>query len=268
MSKDTVTGTDLVDTPARRGRSVTADPACASCPLRHLPCFHPVQAEELALIDALKQCELDFAEGSPLIEEGADDAPLYTLLAGWAFRAKRLPDGRRQILAVLLPGDFIGLQQRLADRSPHAVQALTAVRVCTFRRDTVRCIHGQLPDLAMDLTWIAARGESTVDDHLLSVGRRTAYERIAATLLVLWRRASQLRLQLPDGNLPFPLKQQHLADLLGLSLVHTNRNLRRLVAQGLVSVPAEGLLRVDDEAALARAGHLRWPVVPGSRPLI
>lgn len=264
-----------IDVPARQARPavgaaprVTADPSCASCPLRGMPCFSPVQAAELAFIDQLKQAELDFAAGTTLIAEGAEQAPLYTLLAGWAFRAQRLADGRRQILGVLLPGDFIGLQQRMAERSPHAVVALSGVRVCSFARDAVRRIHERLPPLAMDLTWIAARGEAAVDDHLLSVGRRSAFERLAATLLLLWRRAAQLGLRLPDGNLPFPLKQRHLADLLGLSLVHTNRNLRALVHQGLVAVPAEGLLRVPDEAALARAGHLRWPLVLAQRPLI
>lgn len=228
----------------------------------------PVQAAELAFIDQLKTSELDFPAGSTLIAEGAEQTPLYTLLAGWAYRAKQLPDGRRQILGVLLPGDFIGLQQRMSERSPHSVHALSGVRVCSFPRDAVRRIHERLPPLAMDLTWIAARGEGVVDDQLLSVGRRTAFERLAATLLMLWLRAGLLDMRLPDGNLPMPMTQRHLADLLGLSLVHTNRNMRALVKQGLVKVPADGLLRVPDEAALARAGHLRWPLPSVQRPLI
>lgn len=268
MSNDTVAPRAERALSVQPARGVTPDPSCASCPLRALSCFAPVQAQELQLIDELKQAELDFAAGSTLIAEGADEAPLYTLLAGWACRSKRLPDGRRQILDVLLPGDFIGLQQRMTERSAHTVQALSGVRVCSFPRDAVRRIHQHLPSLAMDITWIAARGESVVDEHLLSVGRRTAYERLAATLLVLWLRAVQLNLPLPDGNLPFPLRQRHLADLLGLSLVHTNRNMRRLVADGLLAVPAEGLLRVDNPALLARAGHLRWPLELGHRPLI
>lgn len=269
MSKDTAVAAATAT--ARRdpaGQAAAPDPGCARCPLRALPCFQPVQPEELRYIDQLKQAELDFEAGSTLIAEGAEHSPLYTLLDGWAFRAKQLGDGRRQILGVLLPGDFIGLQQRMSERSQHSVQALTAVRVCSFQRDAIRRIHERLPSLAMDLTWIAARGESVVDDHLLSVGRRSARERIAATLLVLWLRAGQLRMRRPDGLLPFPLKQRHIADLLGLSLVHTNRNLRGLARDGLVSVPADGLLRVDDEPALARAGHLRWPVSWSGQPLI
>lgn len=256
--------------PARNNARGQATPAvdCSDCPLRLLPCFQPVQPQELRLIDELKQAELAFEAGATLIAEQADNAPLYTLLEGWAFRAKHLGDGRRQILGVLLPGDFIGLQQRMSERNLHAVVALTAVRVCSFPRDTIRRVHERLPSLAMDLTWIAARGESVVDDHLLSVGRRSARERIAALLLVLWLRAAQLQLRRPDGSLAFPLTQRHLADLLGLSLVHTNRHLRSLVKAGLVAVPAEGLLRVDDERALAAAGHLRWPVVVPQRPLI
>lgn len=250
-----------------RGQAAAAC-ACSDCPLRRLACFQPVLPEELRLIDELKSAELEFAAGATLIAEQADNAPLYTLLEGWAFRAKHLGDGRRQLLGVLLPGDFIGLQQRMSERNLHAVVALTDVRVCSFPRDTIRRVHERLPSLAMDLTWIAARGEGVVDDHLLSVGRRSARERIAALVLVLWLRAARLQLRRPDGNLVFPLTQRHLADLLGLSLVHTNRHLRSLVKAGLVTVPGEGLLRVDDEGALAAAGHLRWPVVVAQQPLI
>ncbi|MDT7835040.1 Crp/Fnr family transcriptional regulator [Aquabacterium sp. OR-4] len=268
MSNDTAHAAAPHQRPATRVPAPISDPPCASCPLRALPCFQPVRAEELQTIDQLKQAELPFAAGSTLIAEGGDDSPLYTLLQGWAFRAKGLADGRRQILGVLLPGDFIGLQQRMTERSQHAVLALTDVRVCTFQRDAIRRIHERLPSLAMDLTWIAARGESLVDDHLLSVGRRTARERIAATLLVLWLRTARLGMHLPGGGLPLPLKQRHLADLLGLSLVHTNRNLRSLVAAGLLRFAGDGLMHIEDPAALAQAGQLRWPIAVPDVPLI
>ena len=86
-------------------------------------------------------------------------ALLSTLLAGWAFRFKTVPDGRRQILNFLLPGDFIGLQQEFADGSGHGVEALTDTALCVFPRDGLWDLFRQFPSLGYDLTWLAAREE-------------------------------------------------------------------------------------------------------------
>lgn len=248
---------------------VHSETPCDECPLRRRrECFQPIRPEELELIADMKQSERCFEAGDVLIAENSDDAPLYTLLEGWAFRSKQLPDGRRQILDVLMPGAFIGLQQRITVRGGHAVQALTDVRVCEFKRGTLLRLHEQLPSLGMDLTWLAANGEGVVDAHLLSVGRRSAFERLAALLLMLWERAGHFWPPRDDGSLPLPLTQSHLADALGLSLVHVNRQFRRLVREGLLHMPAEGWLRVDDEAGLAKAAQMPWPRNLPPRPLI
>jgi CRP-like cAMP-binding protein len=66
-------------------------------------------------------------------------------------------------------------------------------------------------------------------EQLVSVGRRTALERIAFVLLHLFLRAEQLGLT-SKSKVQFPFTQQHLADALGMSLVHTNKTLKRLLA--------------------------------------
>lgn len=262
MSKDI----SLLDDP--RVIPAPLAPHCAACPLRRMACFKPVSDEELLFIDGLKQAEIGVEAGTTLIAEGDADVPLYTLLSGWAFRFKTLPDGRRQILSLLLPGDFIGLQQKMQAIAGHGVTTLTPVRLCVFPRDALWKIHRTLPSLGYDVTWIAARHESLVDDNLLSVGRRSAGERIAALLLELTLRAGAVDEQVPREGLPFPLTQVHVADALGLSLVHTNRHLRALESAGLIAWRPGRRLWLSDPAALARLAKLRWPITVEPRPLI
>jgi CRP-like cAMP-binding protein len=117
------------------------------------------------------------------------------------------------------------------------------------------------------VTWLTAHEESLVDDTLLSVGRRSAEERIAMLLIVLFKRAAAL---LPDAGangVPFPLTQQHIADGLGLSLVHTNKTLRKLEARGLHRIK-DGWLHLVDVKALARLADLYGDGRPAQRPLI
>ena len=263
---EVVKAVDAADAHAMARRSRGAD--CATCPLRRSAVFSPVTSAQLALIDALKRAEWDSEAGSLLITEGQTDAPLYTLLAGWAMRFKTLSDGRRQIVQVLLPGDFIGLQQKMDAAASHGVQALTGIRVCSFTRDALWRLHRVAPELGYYITRLAAHGQRLLDDNLLSVGRRHATERVAAVLLSLWHRAAPFQPGAETEGLVFPLTHQHLADALGLSLVHTHRSLRLLRQRGLLRWLPERRLLLPDPVALSALAQLPWPLDAGTRPLI
>ena len=242
--------------------------SCRECPLRALPLFVPHSDGEVTLIESLRREQIAVPADRTVIHEGQSDAPLYTLFSGWAFRFKTLSDGRRQILNFLLPGDFIGVQQKMGDASAHGVQTLTDAMLCVFRRDAVWELHRSAPTLGFGVTWLTAHEESLVDDTLLSVGRRSAEERIATLLVVLYKRVAAL---LPEGDgqagVPFPLTQQHIADGLGLSLVHTNKTLRKLERRGLHRIE-NGRLQLLDVHALTRIADLYGDGKPAPRPLI
>ena len=209
---------------ASAGRSVP----CEECPFRSFhSVFRDFTRDELEFISRFKAGELRVDAGTTFLFQGTSSAHLFTVLSGWAFRYKMLPDGRRQILNYALPGDFVGLQASVLEQMEHSVEALTDMVLCTFPRDKLWELHRGHPTLAFDLTWLSAREEQILDENLLAVGRRSALERVAYLLLHLFMRAKQLGLV--EGNtFRFPLTQQHVADTLGMSLVHTNKTLQRL----------------------------------------
>ncbi len=240
---------------------------CSQCPLRTLPLFLGNGKEELNLVQSLKKREQRLAAGETLILEGQTDAPLYTLLSGWAFRFKTLSDGRRQILNFLLAGDFIGVQQKMGDAAAHGVVTLTDSVFCVFQHDALWALHRQSPTMGFNITWLTAHEESLVDDTLLSVGRRSAEERIATLLIQLYKRVAALQADSGASGVPFPLTQQHIADGLGLSLVHTNKTLRKLEQRGLHRLQ-DGRLYMRDVKALARLADLYGDGRPAQRPLV
>ncbi len=244
-----------------------SETACADCPLRRLPLFLEQSAEEHLLVQSLKKRDVRMGAVETLIHEGQTDAPLYTLLSGWAFRYKTLSDGRRQILSFLLAGDFIGVQQKMGDAAAHGVETLTDAVFCVFQRDALWELHRRSPAMGFNVTWLTAHEESLVDDTLLSVGRRSAEERIAMLLILLFKRAAALEADGGATGVPFPLTQQHVADGLGLSLVHTNKTLRKLERRGLHHI-ADGRLFMRDVKALARLADLYGDGRPPPRPLV
>jgi CRP/FNR family transcriptional regulator, anaerobic regulatory protein len=241
--------------------------SCRECPLRELPVFTEASAGELALIESLKKDQIVVDADQSIIHEGQSDAQLFTLLNGWAFRYKTLSDGRRQILNFLLPGDFIGVQQEMGTAAGHGVQALTDCVLCVFRRDALWELHRSAPSLSFSVTWLTSHEESMVDDNLLSVGRRSAEERIATLLVVMFKRISALHPEGGSQGVPFPLTQQHIADALGLSLVHTNKTLRKLEKRGLHRIENARLYLLDPRA-LERIAEVYGDGRQQVRPLI
>jgi len=238
---------------------------CESCPLRPLPVFRAFAAEELAYVSRFKKGELAVERGASVLVEGSHSAHLYTVLSGWGFRYKLLSDGRRQILNYALPGDLIGLQGSVMGEMQHSVEALSPMLLCVFERSDLPDLYRNHPGLAYDITWLAAREERMLDENLLSVGRRSALERCAYLIAFICKRAEGVGL---NGRRPvvIPITQQHVADTLGLSLVHTNKTLRKLAARGLVRWRDGGCEVLDTEALMAVAhweglGEERRPLV-------
>ncbi|MBX5157307.1 MULTISPECIES: Crp/Fnr family transcriptional regulator [unclassified Rhizobium] len=237
---------------------------CQQCPLRPLPHFREFSRDELEFVSSFKRGELAVDAGSTILVEGAHSAHLFTVLAGWGFRYKMLEDGRRQILNYIMPGDLIGLQGTIAGEMQHSVEALSPVSLCVFERDRLMTLYNKHPSLAFDITWIAAREERILDEHLLSIGRRTALERAAYLIAFLFERGRKLNLF--NGRKFIPITQQHIADTLGLSIVHTNKTLKKLGERRLIRWQERGCEVLNGEELMAIAG---WEGLgEGKRPFI
>jgi CRP-like cAMP-binding protein len=248
--------------PPPSGRKVP----CEKCPLRAVECLREFTAKELEFISGFKSGELNVQAGTNVLLQSTNSAHLYTILSGWAFRYKALPDGRRQILNYALPGDFIGLQGSVNDEMQHSVEALTDMMLCVFPSEKLWSLYTDFPTLAFDVTWLAAREEQILDENLLNVGRRTAMERLGCLLLTLFDRAAEVGLT--KGNtIQFPFTQQHVADTLGMSLVHTNKTLQRLAATKTVRWKDRRFELLDREA-LANIAHYERTEPRARRPFI
>ncbi len=226
--------------------------------------FREFTAAELRFVSSFKTGEMTAEAGATILAEGANSAHLYTVLSGWAFRFKTLEDGRRQILNYLVPGDLVGLQGSVMGEMDHSVEALSPLVLCVFQRDRLDELFAGHPGLGFDVTWLAAQEERILDNHLLSLGRRTAVERAAYLLAFLHQRA--MMVSPGKRRVELPLTQQHVADTLGLSIVHTNKTLRKLTNMGLLQWGAGSCKVLDLERLMEIA---EWEgLTARKRPLI
>lgn len=239
--------------------------SCKSCPLRKNSCYREFTKEELEFVSKLKSGEMHVDAGTSILVDGHDAAHFYTILEGWAVRLKYLAEGERQVLNFALPGDLIGLQSSLFGAMQHTVEALSDVRLCILPREHILELFEHVPSLAFDITWLAAKEEIMLSGHLVNVGQRSAFARLAHLFAHLAERAK--RAGLAKGNrIHLPITQEHIADTLGLSPVHTNKTLRKLRATKCVTFN-RGELVIHDLKMLYELGDYE-PEPAQPRPFI
>ncbi|MGC3938174.1 Crp/Fnr family transcriptional regulator [Roseobacter sp. EG26] len=238
---------------------------CKACPLRRQSFFDDMTQDELEKTQRFKSGELSVDPGTPILMEGSNAPQLYTALRGMGLRYKTLPDGRRQVVNFIFPGDFIGLQAGMLGEMGHSVEATTNMTLCVFDRGDFFDFFRSSTSRAFDITWLAATEEHFLGDTLTTVGQRDALSAVAWALVRMFQRGDALGM-VQNGTMPFPFKQQDIADALGLSLVHTNKTLARLRERQL-AVWADRELKIHDLGELASVAQLELETLR-TRPLI
>lgn len=216
---------------------------------RRLLTYADVSDDDLALLGRATAHAATFPARAELIREGHELRPLF-VVEGWACRQRVLPDGRRQIVALYLPGDLIGsVLDRPPRYSPCTFLALTPVTASDG--SSVRAAISQEPDRHGRLAHAFARAEFALVEHLVNhvvrLGQQTALERMAHFFLEIEERLRDVGLVADDG-FSMPLTQETLADTLGVSHVHINRTLQTLRRDELVSVKGPAVVLRDVEA--------------------
>lgn len=190
--------------------------------------------------------------GQDMVLEG--DAPEYVhfVRSGTAFRYKHLPDGRRAIVALLLPGDFCDLHVTILNHMDHSIAALTDCEVTRVPKAEMEDMLYSHPSINRACLWATLVDEAILREWLVNVGRRTADKQLAHLFCELYVRLDAVGLT-TDHSFRMPFTQATLGDLLGISPVHVQRAMSALRAEGLI-VLQDRNIRLPDFSTLAKLG--------------
>lgn len=222
---------------------------CRSCTLRRKSLFRPLVRPELAFLAKMKDGEVLCGAGNELIAEGSAAVAIYTLLDGWAIRYVRQSANRRQILAVLLPGDTVGITGAVTGTNKYSVAALTSSRFCVLQRQTLQTMRRSLPSFALDLLRTQLDDEQWTCMSLARSRQQAGDERVGSFTIELYDRL-RLRDMVEGTSCDIPLRGIDIADVVGLSRVHAARALRRLRDLDLAHL-RRGRLTLPDPKRLA-----------------
>jgi CRP-like cAMP-binding protein len=210
---------------------------------RKLEAFVSLSDADKRLLDDVARRPRLVGAREDLIREGEDPADVYLILEGFACRYKMLADGRRHIMAYLVPGDFGDLHVFILKAMDHSLATLSPCRVVALPRPRILEMF-ERPVLARALWWCSLVDEAVLREWLVNIGARTAEERVAHLLCELLLRLRTVGLA--DGTTyELPITQAEIADTMGLSHVHVNRVLQRLRREKLISLKSGSLVILD-----------------------
>ncbi|MCR9126990.1 MAG: helix-turn-helix domain-containing protein [Rhodobacteraceae bacterium] len=191
--------------------------------------------------------------GGYLYFEGDTAQNLFVIEKGVVRLTRVLEDGRRQVIAFGYPGDVIGFAAQ--GRYHTDCDALTDTRLLPFHRAALEDGAGD-PDLKAMLLKAALREISSMQDHFMMLGRKSAAERVASFLNALSARA--VPAEVPPGRIDLPMSRSDIADFLGLTTETVSRCLSALRKAGVIRLSDAHGVEVLNLAALRQRACGKW----------
>jgi CRP-like cAMP-binding protein len=197
--------------------------------------FAPLSDSDVDVLEALCSKEERVDAGVNLVDEGSTPRQGFVITRGLACRYRLMADGRRQILTLLIPGDFYDLDGFLLSVEDHSIVTMAPTRLATIERDKVYEIIAHHRRIGAALWWSAMQEAAILRERIVTLGRRNAGARIAYLFCeFLWRHHA-IGLS-EDHSLRLPLIQADIADMLRMTTVHVNGVLQDLRREGLITL--------------------------------
>lgn len=226
-------------------QTVSAARQCDECPIRHRAVCSKCESEELRELEAIKFYR-NVEAGQTIVWAGEPMDFVASLVTGIATLTQTMEDGRRQMVGLLMPSDFIGRPGR--DKAAFDVTATTDVTLCCFRRKPFEALMLRTPSIGQRLLEMTLDELDAAREWMLLLGRKTAREKIATLLMILARRDANLNLFSGNGPLEFalPLTREAMADYLGLTLETVSRQVSALRKSGIIVLQGKRRILVPD----------------------
>lgn len=222
---------------------------CKECPIRHRAVCARCDADELTRLDAIKFYR-KYEAGQTIVWAGDRMEFVGSVVSGVATLAQTMEDGRRQMVGLLLPSDFVGRPGR--DASAYDVTATTDVVMCCFRKAPFEAMVGTTAHISQRLLEMTLDELDAAREWMVLLGRKTAREKIASLLAIFVRRNTVCAPHQPV-EIFIPLSREAMADYLGLTLETVSRQISALRKTGVIELKGKRHVVIPDVRLLLAA---------------
>lgn len=222
---------------------------CRSCEVRHKGlCGALNEAQLLELSRHTKT--IRYAPGAELIADESAITSYANVMRGVVKLSKMLEDGRQQVVGLQFAPDFLG---RLFGQQNHmAAEAASDVELCKIPKAALEGLMADNPQLEHRLMEQALRELDEARDWMVTLGRKTAAEKVASFLWLIATHidpaaeARRARGERSDAKFDLPLSRTDIADFLGLTIETVSRQLTKLRKEGVIEIVNNRHVEVPD----------------------
>lgn len=238
--------------PAAEAPDLRARGHCLDCAIRQHAICSDCSAPELEFLSGIKTYR-EYPTGGRIMAMGERAPFLGTVVQGVLSMSRLMHDGRRQVVGLLFPGDFVG--RPFSPVSPFDYVAVTEARVCAFPRAKFEETVRGMPALEQRLLEMTLDELDSAREWMVLLGRKSAQEKLASFFVMAARRALRLERKRPiDGMLlELPLTREDMADFLGLTIETVSRQVGALKKAGVIELIDARHLHIPDWGALVDA---------------
>ncbi len=222
---------------------------CADCNIRYRAVCSRCNSDELKQLEEIKYYRT-YDAGQLIMFEGDELQFVASVVTGAATLSRTLPDGRVQMVGLMLPSDFIGRPGR--QTVGFDVTAIQKVTLCCFRRKPFEAMLAKTPNIGHRLLEMTLDELDVARDWMLLLGRKTARERITFLLALIARRTASLHLTKAMNGLTFemPLSREAMANHLGLTIETVSRQMTALRKDGIINLAGTREITIPSMARL------------------
>ncbi len=233
-----------------------------TCPVRNRSIFSDIP--EAALNETIKNFHtavMTFDSGESIFHQYDDSSEsAYTLRKGLIKITKSLPDGRVQIVRVLVAGDLFGIDGFANENYNHTATALTQVEVCRLPLKDLSVLRQNHQEVDSSIMARFIKNLRQTEDMILELGAKKASEKLASFIMSLSQSDDNFALNrdLKTTNLAndvwvnLPLSRSEIGSLLGLTIETVSRFLSDWKRKGFIK-EFKGTLQIIDAEGLKSA---------------
>ena len=207
-----------------------------SCLVAALRRYLALSEREKRLLDDVRMTDRPCVAGQAVISQGSAISSVFVLREGFAIVRSQAMRGRSSIIRVYLPGELIGLCELAFAVSPHAIQMQTDGMLCEIDRASLAEAAAGSARIASLLLGISSIEQVSLRDHCTALGLMTAEERLIQFFLDLQDRMGEDTIDGASATIHVPFSQSEIGEAVGMTPVYVNKLLRKLSAEGRITV--------------------------------
>lgn len=170
--------------------------------------------------------------GNEVIGQGESIDSYSNILKGVVKLSKMMADGRQQIVGLQFAPDFMG--RPFIEESTVTAEAATDTEICCFPRALIDRMVTEAPDFERKLYDQSLKELDEARDWMLTLGRKTAQEKVASFLYLIASHADPEKGHTTTFDLP--LSRADIADFLGLTIETVSRQMTKLRKDGVIVI--------------------------------